>query len=479
MRSTLVDHDPPRSGGVAPVLLPAKGIWTMRSPLTGGRTRSSHWRHGRSWRSLALTLVPVLLVPGILSVVLVTAGPAGAAPPFTPGDIVVYRVGTGSNLTSASAPVFLDEYNPQGALQESVAMPTTTSLPNYQFTASGSADSEGLLTLSADGNYLMATGYDTGVGTASVSGTAAATTPRVVARVDASGNIDTSTALTDFADGNNPRGATSTNGTNIWVGGAAGGVRYTTLGSTTSTSLNAGDKNVRQVSIFDQQLYVSADPTKQSVTVATVGTGLPTTTGQSINNLSFSTAPSEPFAYVFMTLGSGPGPDTLYVADNGTNEIERFNLVSGTWTAAGTATVADVTGLTGVDTSGTVSLYATASGSNGESGKLFSITDASGVGGTLTAPATQIASSPNNEAFRGVAFAPGTNLGPGGGGRIGSHHQHGLQRTAGRPRRSHQRHPAPHRGRHQLRPVPADGDGQLVQHVGGGRQWHQHQRHRR
>ena len=35
-------------------------------------------------------------------------------------------------------------------------------------------------------------------------------------------------------------------------------------------------KNVREVSIFGGQLYTSADPTKASVTVATVGSGLPT-----------------------------------------------------------------------------------------------------------------------------------------------------------------------------------------------------------
>ena len=50
--------------------------------------------------------------------------------------------------------------------------------------------------------------------------------PRTVARVDVLGNVDTTTALTDFATGNNPRSAASDNGTNLWVGGGAGGVRF-------------------------------------------------------------------------------------------------------------------------------------------------------------------------------------------------------------------------------------------------------------
>jgi hypothetical protein len=378
----------------------------MRIP-SGGR---------RNFRRLFVrSLAPVLLLPTVLSVLLVQSPPAGANSGFTPGDVVIYRVGTGGTLSSASAAVSLAEYSPTGTLVQSVALPTSSSGSSNALTAGGSASSEGLLSLSADSRYLLATGYDTSVGTANVTSTPAATVPRTVARVDASDNVDTSTALTNFADGNNPRSVVSTDGTQIWLGGAAGGVEYTTLGATTATSLNSSDKNVRQVSIFDNQLYTSADPTKQSLTIATVGSGLPTTPTQTISNLSFSQSPSEPYAYVMMTLGSGPGPDTMYVADNATNSLERYDLVGATWTASGTTTIANVTGVTGVDNGGTVTLYATESGSNGTSGKLFKVVDNSGVGGTLTAGATTLVSAPSGEAFRGVAFAPGTNLGPGGG----------------------------------------------------------------
>jgi hypothetical protein len=60
------------------------------------------------------------------------------------------------------------------------------------------------------------------------------------------GDIDTSTALTDFANGNNPRSAVTEDGQEAWVGGAAGGARYLTVGASTSTPLNDSQTNVRE-----------------------------------------------------------------------------------------------------------------------------------------------------------------------------------------------------------------------------------------
>jgi hypothetical protein len=344
-----------------------------------------------------------------------TADPATTA--FTPGDVVVYRVGDGTTaLSGTAAPVFLDEYTPSGSLVQSTELPTTASGADAALTASGSATSEGLMTLSADGRYLMVPGYDAPVGTAKVSGTSSATIPRTVGRIDAEGDIDTTTALTDFATGNNPRSAASSNGTDIWVGGAAGGPRYTTLGSTTSTELDSGTyKNVRQVSVVDGQLYTSADPTKAGATIATVGTGLPTTSGQSVTNLPFSTQPTDPYAYSLLTLGSGSAPDTLYEADFDSGAVVKYGLISGSWVPEGSVSVTTPEGLTANDDNGTVTIYVTSAGTSGTTGILQEITDSSGVGGTLSGAATTIATLPANEAARGVAFAPGTVIGTGGG----------------------------------------------------------------
>jgi hypothetical protein len=376
----------------------------------------------RPRRLLVSAACLVLLSGATAAVGSATAQAADPGSTFTAGDVVVYRVGDGtSTLSGAGTPVFLDEYSPAGALVRSVALPTTADGANKPLVSSGSGTSEGGLTLSADSNYLVATGYDTAVGTTGLSSTAAATVPRTIARVDASGSVDTTTALTDFADGNNPRSAVSNDGQEFWVGGAAGGVRYAALGASTSTSLVASTyKNVRQLAIADGQLYTSADPTKASVTVATVGTGLPTTATQPVTNLPFAaSAPTGPYSYSLLTLGSGSTPDTLYVADNALNAIVKYGLENGSWVQLGSAPVPSVTGLTANDNNGTVTLYATSSGSAGTAGTLYQLTDASGTGGTLTGTATALASTPANEAFRGVAYAPGTAIGSGGGGTGG------------------------------------------------------------
>src|SRR4051812_5637553 len=172
------------------------------------------------------------------------------AAPFTPGNLVIYRIGNGgAALSNAAAAVFLDEYTTAGVLVQSIPMPTTVNGANRRLTGSGTATTEGLLTLSTDGQYLMLTGYGAAVARAGVADTTSATVNRVVGRVDATASINTTTALTDAYSGNgmstggNPRGVVSIDGMNFWTSGngattASSGSRFTTLGSTTSLQLS-------------------------------------------------------------------------------------------------------------------------------------------------------------------------------------------------------------------------------------------------
>ncbi len=148
---------------------------------------------------------------------------------FTAGNIVVVRAGDGVGALSGSGnPVFLDEYTTNGTLVQSIPLPTTSYSGNYPFTFSGTARTEGGLSLTTDGRYLLAVGYG---GT-----TPGATVPGVVARVDSSGNVDTSTSPTNWISGN-PRDAASPDGTNIWLGCNGLGVGFTTFGSVSETDL--------------------------------------------------------------------------------------------------------------------------------------------------------------------------------------------------------------------------------------------------
>ena len=332
--------------------------------------------------------------------------PSHAATPstFTAGDLVVYRVGSGSSsLTGSATAVYLDEYSPSGTLVESVPMPTAASGSVNPFTDSGTAASDGELTLSPNGQYLAAAAYDAVPGTANISSTNAVT----VARVDASADVDTSTVLPSFAAGNNVRSAVTSNGTDFWVAGAASGVAHTTLGASTSTALNTSDTNLRQLTIQGGQLYASSN--KNSLTVASVGTGLPTTAGQSVSNLPGNPdSGGDPYSYVLFTLSGGSHPDTLYVADSSAGKIDKYTWSGSKWSSAGSAKVSAVTGLTGTLVGGVPTLYATGSGSSGTSGTLSEVVDKAAAGAGMSGTVTTLATAGSDEAFRGVAFAPGT-----------------------------------------------------------------------
>ena len=389
----------------------------------------------RRFSVLSTSTVRGLLVVLIVAVAALAYATTAVATSLTPGDVVVERDGNGGAeaLTSSATPLYLDEFGPLGGLATSIALPTTESGSNKPITDSGGATSDGGLTLSANGECLVTAGIDAKPGTVHVLETKDTTNPRVVAVVNGAGEANTSTALTNFANENNPRSAASSECKKLWVGGngtkTTGGVVAATLGAKEGTQLNE-DKNVRDVEIANGQLYVSADPTVAGdVNVATVGTGLPTTKGQTITDLPFAKSgePEEPYAYSFLTLGLGSTPDTLYIADRRkggeTAAIVKYGLNGeGKWIQHGSVEIPcegcgaeeGVSGVTANDVNGLVTIYATVSGIGGKEGYLYRVNDASGVNGTFSGVPEEIAKAPVNEAWRGVAFAPGTTIGSGG-----------------------------------------------------------------
>src|SRR5262249_38185887 len=84
---------------------------------------------------------------------------------FTAGNVVLYGVGDGTDpLVNTGNAVFLDEYTPGGVLVQSVPLPTTAAGAQHQLIASGTASSEGMLTRSADGRYVILSGYASDLG---------------------------------------------------------------------------------------------------------------------------------------------------------------------------------------------------------------------------------------------------------------------------------------------------------------------------
>ena len=395
-RAMSSDSSAHANGSVPPRPLARASAVRPSGAATPGPTRNS------MRRAAVVAAAAGSLVLGIA--VLPSLAQAASSSAFTAGDLVVYRVGDGSSsLGSGAAPVFLDEYSPSGTLVESVPLPTSASGSNHEFTDSGSAGSDGLLTLSGDGRYLLASGYNQAVGTGNVASTDDVT----VARVAADGTVDTSTELAGLAGGNNIRGAASSDGNDIWVSGAQNGIVHTTVGSSSYTELNTSDTNFRQVAVVDGQLYASSN--KNSLTVASVGTGLPTTGGQTVSNLPGNPdSGGDPYAFALVSLSGGSTPDTVYVADSTAGKIDKYSLTSGSWKSEGSVSVSDVTGVTAQVVGGKAVVYATTSGSSSTSGTLYTVTDSAGAGSSMSGTVTKLATAGSKEAFRGVAFAPGT-----------------------------------------------------------------------
>ena len=359
---------------------------------------------------------------GLAALVLAWAGGAAAnnttittqvTGPFTAGNVVVYRVGSGSgSLLDTGNPVFLDEYTPSGTLVQSVAMPTTVTGANRRLVASGIATGEGELTRSADGQFLVATGYDAAIPYSSgLPGTSASAVARTVARIAYDGTVDTSTALTDSGSDGGIKSAVTHDGSAFWFA-AASGLRYAALGSVAgSTPLNASSFNYRQIQIYQNQLYVSAG---SAVRIGSVGIGLPATSGQSVTGLPGLPASTGSYAYFLADLNTGiPGVDTLYVADE-SNGLQKYSWVGGTWVANGTigGSSDSYRGVTGSVSGSVVTLFATKKGGNSASGggQLVKWVDSGGYNAAFNGSPTGLANAANNTAYRGVALAPSLPL---------------------------------------------------------------------
>ena len=301
------------------------------------------------------------------------AAPAFADGPFTQGNIVLTQVVGDDNatpttaLTSAATRLRLVEYTFSGGvlvptgkfynLPGKAADPELTSVAGNKFLApSGSASSEARVTLSADGRYLIVTGYNASVGTAGVVSTRSGTVARVVGRVNwrqtvAQSAINTTTALANAYDGNNIRGAASLDGTGFYTAGtygttvdstgATGGLRFATLGATTSTQIEnnpvtgGSDSanpllNIRAALLANGRVHLVSGSAQLDGT-ATFNPGLPTTLATAVTEVntlsttlvftntspppgggppnSFNSFPS-PYDFYFAD------PDTAYVADS-------------------------------------------------------------------------------------------------------------------------------------------------------------------
>jgi hypothetical protein len=322
------------------------------------------------------------------------------AAPFTAGNVVVERVGTGAAaLSNASTSVFLNEYTTTGTLVQSVALPTAAAGGVNALTTSGSATSEGLISRSADGASLLVPGYAVAPGTASVGNSTAAVAPRELGVVSVDNTVRTFTAGS-LLGGNNVRSVASVHDTSFYLSGA-GGIAYVNGTAGTATSLTT--TNTRALNITNDQLFFS---TGSGTTGIYAVNGLPTTAASF--SATLVAASSSPYAFLFADLNAAiGGVDTLYVANDALG-IQKFSKqTSGTWSFNSTVAAASVRGLTGyANADGSVSLFATSDTAAAGGSKLYSLTDTGGYNANLTGTLTTLATAAPNTVFRGVTLAP-------------------------------------------------------------------------
>jgi hypothetical protein len=345
--------------------------------------------------------------PSLLLLVVLISSVAHAQ--FAKGDLIVVRVGNGSAaLTSASAPVFLDEYTPAGSYVRTVSLPTTVVGPNQQVTLAGTSIAEGALARSVDGRYITLGGYATAPGLATVGTTNSASVNRIVARIDGAGTIDATTRFAQAFDGSSIRGAITADGSAFWASGnssnaSAAGIQYIQLGSVVGgTQIMATPNNTRCVAIFNGQVYATSGLNNYTAVFA-VGSGRPTMAGQTATLLpGLPATGASPYGFAMDSAKT-----TCYLADDRATSagggVQKWVWHDTVWALATTfasGLVSGVRGLT-VDWTGPhPKVYATtaAIGRN----QLVQFTDSNGV----SPPAVIIATADSNTAFRGVAFAP-------------------------------------------------------------------------
>ncbi|HVX87120.1 MAG TPA: PEP-CTERM sorting domain-containing protein [Phycisphaerae bacterium] len=303
------------------------------------------------------------------------------------GDLVVLQVGDGNEtLANTGNSTFLDEFSTAGVNRNN-----TIAIPDSGANAlivSGTATSEGAISVSPDGKTITVSGYNTPQATSatSLTKTDSGTVPRGTGAVNAATGAFTFTGTygANFTK-NNVRSSVS-DGTHTWGVGANSGV---VLADNTGTVVSTTSANNRVINVINGNLYFS---TGSGTTGIYEISGTPTVSGATATEVIAEGG--SPYGFSINAAGT-----VAYIADDGTGAnaagIEKWVLQSGTWNNVYTFTTSSGDSLRGlaVDWS-TGTLYASSPSA------LYKVTDA-GAADTMSA----IAAAPTGTVFGGLVLA--------------------------------------------------------------------------
>lgn len=312
-----------------------------------------------------------------------------------PGNIVIYRVGTGSAaLGTTATAIFLDEYRDSGLFVSSTPLASTGSTA---ITAVGNATTEGIMSRAQDGNSLIFTGYRKDAGGTNPSSDAPATTNRVIGTLNASGTINTSIALTNTTG--TIRSATTVDGSGPYYISTSTAVQYVATPGPAATATSIDARNSRQVNLSGNTLYASNGSTTITGKVQSYGT-LPTgtTAASPVVTLGLNDAVN---GFFLCDLSSSiPGDDTMYVLSTVQSQLQKYTFNGTAWTASGSvaSSASNITGV--VDGNNNAILFTTSAST------LSRLVDTSGYNATLSGSLTPIATAPTLTGFRGIGIMP-------------------------------------------------------------------------
>jgi hypothetical protein len=375
-----------------------------------------------------------------IATVVAPAAPAHAAP-FSGGSLVVERIGNGTTTLSSTAfQISVLEVTTAGSLTQTIILPSGTSDPQ---TDSGSASSDGYL--NTYGGFVSVPGYNTAAGTAGV----ASLNSKVNSTLDATGNVinrtlfpvggpsgttpGTPAGVSPFS-GNNYRSSIATSGSTFYATGHSSGSPVTggawyfdgTAFTQVSSTATGQVTNLRNVEIYNNQLFFSTG-SGTSRGVYSVGSGLPTTSGQTATSFINMGGTAEAYGFVLFDTNNDSTLDLAYVADDRTTStaggINRFNFSGGAWSQTGSAfrfdtssgllttgtaaaggSLVSIRGLTGSydAATSTATLFATTTQTSNNS--LISFLDTGSLSTSTTFNTLQSAGT--NFVFRGVDVSP-------------------------------------------------------------------------
>jgi len=319
--------------------------------------------------------------------------PTARAYQFTPGNLLVLRVGTGTTLPAGLAPLYLDEVNvATGATVSTMSVPTTCGLPGAAMWLPG----EGALSLSLDGRTATFACYNGAQGAVGV-------TAQLLAFVDADAVADVSTRL---YPGANVTATLSADGSAAWVGyqGKAGaGLRLHVRGMAPEAAVNvsATYRTVRALAAYNRAVYavvgaVGTTPNALAALAPAAATG-PDTTLTILPGMDVGVTPARvPSGAVFQNA------TVVWVADPRsptTASAWRWTRTGGVWaeTAAAYFAPYPIYYLTGGWSGRHFILFGTAAGAGATAVYVYNTTDGA---------AYMLATAPRGMAYRGIAFVP-------------------------------------------------------------------------